>query len=51
MTSEMFYDGVQGGRKIPTGKISFRFGVDFVGVRRRWFCFCKVLKAVGRYPE
>ena len=51
MTSGMFYDGVQGGRKIPTGKISFRFGEAFVGVRRRWVCFSRAPKAVGRYPE
>lgn len=49
MASYMFCDGFQGGRKIPTAKISFRLGVVFVGVRGRWFCFCKVFKAVARH--
>jgi hypothetical protein len=32
MTSDGFNDGVQGGRKIPTARLRFRFGMAFVGV-------------------
>jgi hypothetical protein len=33
MTSDMLYDGVQGSWKIPTARISLRFGVVYVGVQ------------------
>ena len=43
MTSDGFNDGVQGGRKIPTARLRFRFGMAFVEVGARSFVSCFLL--------